>query len=161
MIEILKRDLAESDSRFLDKQAAQSEDVRILQERIENQIKFIKKQYKNQIQYIKVNIFRSCEILIDRIVVCSDSVNEIFQQTTIDEQREFRMNVANEAWTNLYNETLSIETNSLDYRLAMIDKKENNIMKQYEMNEETLRSLKSNMNAELRVSITNYEIYDI
>lgn len=54
MIEILKRDLAESDNRFLQEQAAQSEDVRILQERIENQVKFIRKQYKNHIQYIKV-----------------------------------------------------------------------------------------------------------
>lgn len=54
MIEILKRDLAESDNRFLQEQAAQCEDVRILQERIENQVKFIRKQYKNHIQYIKV-----------------------------------------------------------------------------------------------------------
>lgn len=56
MIEILKSDLAESDSRFLYEQAAQSEDIRILQERIENQVKFIRKQYKNHIQYIKVSI---------------------------------------------------------------------------------------------------------
>lgn len=55
MIEILKRDLAESDNRFLQEQAAQSEDVRILQERIENQVKFMRKQYKNHIQYIKVS----------------------------------------------------------------------------------------------------------
>jgi len=54
MIEILKRDLAESDNRFLQEQAAQSEDVRILQERIENQVKFMRKQYKTHIQYIKV-----------------------------------------------------------------------------------------------------------
>lgn len=58
MIEILKRDLAESDSRFLEEQRAQSEDVRILQERIENQMKFIRKQYKNHIQYIKVSSIR-------------------------------------------------------------------------------------------------------
>lgn len=56
MIEMLKRDLAKSDIRFLDEQAAQSEDVRILQERIENQIKFIRKQYKKHIQCIKVSI---------------------------------------------------------------------------------------------------------
>lgn len=55
MIEVLKRDLAESDLRFLREQAAQSEDVRILQERIENQVKFIRKQYKNHIKYIKVS----------------------------------------------------------------------------------------------------------
>lgn len=55
MIEILKRDLVESDSRFLYEQFAQSEDVRILQERIENQVKFIRKQYKSHIQYIKVS----------------------------------------------------------------------------------------------------------
>lgn len=55
MIEILKCDLAESDSRFLLEQEAQSEDIRILQERIENQVKFIRKQYRNHIEYIKVN----------------------------------------------------------------------------------------------------------
>lgn len=55
MIKILKSDLAESDSKFLHEQAAQSEDVRILQERIENQVKFIRKQYKTHIQYIKVS----------------------------------------------------------------------------------------------------------
>lgn len=55
MIKVLKRDLAESDFRFLQEQAAQSEDIRILQERIENQVKFMKKQYKNHIQYIKVS----------------------------------------------------------------------------------------------------------
>jgi hypothetical protein len=59
MIEILKRDLAESDTRFLDEQAAQSEDVRILQERIENQVKFMRKQYKKHIQCIKVSIIKS------------------------------------------------------------------------------------------------------
>lgn len=58
MIETLKRDLAESDSRFLDEQAAQSEDLRILQERIENQVKFIRKEYKNHIRCIKVSIRR-------------------------------------------------------------------------------------------------------
>lgn len=56
MIEILKRDLAESDTRFLDEQTAQSEDVRILQERIENQVKFIRKQYKSHVRCIKVSI---------------------------------------------------------------------------------------------------------
>lgn len=54
MIETLKRDLAESDLRFVHEQAAQSEDLRILQERIENQVKFIRKEYKKHIQYIKV-----------------------------------------------------------------------------------------------------------
>lgn len=54
IIEILKRDLTESDNRFLQEQAAQCEDIRILQERIENQMKFIRKQYKNHIQHIKV-----------------------------------------------------------------------------------------------------------
>jgi len=63
MIEILKRDLAESDSRFLHEQAAQSEDVRILQERIEIQLKFIRKQYKNHIQYIQVSTFKMHKIL--------------------------------------------------------------------------------------------------
>lgn len=57
MIKTLKRDLAESDSRFLQEQAAQSEDLRILQERIENQVKFIRKEYKKHIQYIKVSKF--------------------------------------------------------------------------------------------------------
>jgi len=47
---------------------------------------------------------------------------------------------------------MSIETDSLNNRLAMIEKKENNIMKQYEMNEEIIRNLKSNMNTELNVS---------
>lgn len=55
MIEVLKHDLAESDSRFLQEQAAQSEDIRIVQERIENQVKFIRKQYKNHIRFIKVS----------------------------------------------------------------------------------------------------------
>lgn len=55
MIEILKHDLAESDSRFLREEAAQNEDIRILQERIESQIKFIRKQYNNHIHYIKVS----------------------------------------------------------------------------------------------------------
>lgn len=55
MIEVLKHDLAESDSRFLKEQAAQSEDIRIIQERIENQVKFIRKQYKNHIRFIKVS----------------------------------------------------------------------------------------------------------
>jgi len=43
----------------------------------------------------------------------------------------------------------------------MIDKKENNIMKQYEMNEETLRNLKSDMNTEFHVSLTDYNVYNI
>lgn len=66
MIETLKRDLAESDSRFLDEQAAQSEDVRILQERIENQVKFIRKQYKNHIQFIKVSIL--CQLECKKLI---------------------------------------------------------------------------------------------
>uniref|UniRef100_A0A2S2Q9G5 Coiled-coil domain-containing protein n=1 Tax=Sipha flava TaxID=143950 RepID=A0A2S2Q9G5_9HEMI len=122
MIEILKRDLAESDTRFLDEQAAQSEDVRILQERIENQVKFMRKQYKKHIQCIK---------------------------STMEQQREFRIVHANESWNTNYNGTMLIESNSLNDRLAMIEKKENNIMKQYEMNEETIRNLKSNINTEL------------
>lgn len=52
---------------------------------------------------------------------------------------------------NLYDDTILIESKSLDDRLALIEKKENNIMKQYEINEETIRNLKSNMNAELDV----------
>lgn len=44
-----------------------------------------------------------------------------------------------------------IESNSLNDRLAMIERKENNIMKQYEMNEETIRNLKSDINTELDV----------
>ncbi|XP_022183699.1 dynein regulatory complex protein 1-like [Myzus persicae] len=131
MIEILKRDLAESDNRFLQEQAAQCEDVRILQERIENQVKFIRKQYKNHIQYIK---------------------------STMDQQREYRIDNANKGWETLYNKTILIETDSLNNRLAMIEKKENNIMKQYEMNEEIIRNLKSNMNTELNYIQREFEL---
>lgn len=60
---------------------------------------------------------------------------------------------------NLYNETILLESKSLDDRLAMIEKKENNIMKQYEMNEENIRNLKSNMNKELDVRHNNIYIY--
>lgn len=70
----------------------------------------------------------------------------------MDQQRECRITKANTGWKNLYHETILIESKSLDDRLAMIDKKENNIMKQYEINEEIIRNLKSNMNAELHVS---------
>lgn len=69
----------------------------------------------------------------------------------MDQQRGYRIDKAIDDWKNLYNETMSIESNSLDDRLAMIEKKENNIMKQYEMNEETIRNLKSNINTELHV----------
>lgn len=69
----------------------------------------------------------------------------------MDQQRGYRIDKATDDWKNLYNETMSIESNSLDDRLAMIEKKENNIMKQYEMNEETIRNLKSNINTELHV----------
>jgi len=71
----------------------------------------------------------------------------------MDQQREYRIEKSNGRWTNLYNETILVESNSLDDRLAMIEKKENNIMKQYEMNEETIRNLKSDMNTELHVSL--------
>lgn len=71
----------------------------------------------------------------------------------MDQQKEQRINKSKENWTALYNETILIESNSLYDRLAMIEKKENNIMKQYEMNEETIRNLKSNMNTELHVSL--------
>ncbi|VVC37015.1 Dynein regulatory complex protein 1, C-terminal [Cinara cedri] len=131
MIELLKSDLAESDSRFLQEQAAQSEDIRILQQRIENQVKFIRKQYKNHIQYIK---------------------------STMDQEREQRIDKSNENWAALYNETMSIESTSLDDRLAMIEKKENNIMKQYEMNEEIIRNLKSNVNTELHDIQREFEL---
>ncbi|XP_025194962.1 dynein regulatory complex protein 1 [Melanaphis sacchari] len=131
MIEILKRDLAESDNRFLQEQAAQSEDVRILQERIENQVKFMRKQYKNHIQYIK---------------------------STMDQQREYRTNKAKKGWENLYNKIILTETDSLNNRLAMIEKKENNIMKHYEINEEIIRNLKSNMNTELNYLQREFEL---
>lgn len=74
----------------------------------------------------------------------------------MDQQREHRIDNANKGWETLYNKTISIETDSLNNRLAMIEKKENNIMKQYEMNEEIIRNLKSNMNTELNVSSTNF-----
>ncbi|XP_026806274.1 dynein regulatory complex protein 1 [Rhopalosiphum maidis] len=131
MIEILKRDLAESDNRFLQEQAAQSEDVRILQERIENQVKFMRKQYKNHIQYIK---------------------------STMDQEREYRIDRAKKGWENLYNKIILTETDSLNNRLTMIEKKENNIMKQYEMNEEIIRNLKSNMNTELNYLQREFEL---
>eukprot|EP00102_Acyrthosiphon_pisum_P014853 XP_008185138.1 PREDICTED: dynein regulatory complex protein 1 isoform X2 [Acyrthosiphon pisum] len=131
IIEILKRDLTESDNRFLQEQAAQCEDVRILQERIENQVKFIRKQYKNHIQYIK---------------------------STMDQQREYRIDNANKGWETLFNKTILIETDSINNRLAMIEKKENNIMKQYEMNEEIIRNLKSNMNTELNYIQREFEL---
>lgn len=72
----------------------------------------------------------------------------------MDQQREYRIDNANEKWKTNYNKTVLIESNSLNDRLAMIEKKENNIMKQYEMNEETIRNLKSNINTELHVSQT-------
>jgi len=74
----------------------------------------------------------------------------------MDQQREHRIDNANKGWETLYNKTISIETDSLNNRLAMIEKKENNIMKQYEMNEEIIRNLKSNMNTELNVSLTHF-----
>lgn len=58
---------------------------------------------------------------------------------------------------NLYDDTILIESKSLDDRLALVEKKENNIMKQYEINEETIRNLKSNMNAELDVRKYNID----
>lgn len=75
----------------------------------------------------------------------------------MDQQREYRINRANEGWKSIYNKTILTETNSLDNRLAMIERKENNIMKQYEMNEEIIRNLKSNMNTELNVSLTDFK----
>ena len=78
----------------------------------------------------------------------------MYQQSTIDKQREYRIDKANKTWENLYNETILIESNSLNARLTMIEKKENNIMKQYEMNEEVIRNLKSEMNTELHVCMT-------
>jgi len=155
IIEILKRDLAESDNRFLQEQAAQCEDVRILQERIENQVKFIRKQYKNHIQYIKV---RTKNLNCIPTGIQDLNLNCIFRQSTMDQQRKYRIDNANKGWETLYNKTISIETDSLNNRLAMIEKKENNIMKQYEMNEEIIRNLKSNMNTELNVSLTNFKV---
>lgn len=76
----------------------------------------------------------------------------------MDQQREYRIDNANKGWETLYNKTIFIETDSLNNRLAMIEKKENNIMKQYEMNEEIIRNLKSNMNTELNVSLTNFKV---
>jgi hypothetical protein len=77
----------------------------------------------------------------------------------MEQQREFRIVHANESWNTNYNGTMLIESNSLNDRLAMIEKKENNIMKQYEMNEETIRNLKSNINTELHVSLKNRKTY--
>lgn len=77
----------------------------------------------------------------------------------MDQQRECRISNANESWNTNYNETILIECNSFNERLAMIEKKENNIMKQYEMNEEIIRNLKSNINTELHVSQTNRKMY--
>lgn len=150
MIEVLKHDLAESDSRFLQEQAAQSEDIRIVQERIENQVKFIRKQYKNHIRFIKVS-----KIGVFWIKLKSNRLT----QSVIDQQRQFRVDAANEEWEHLYNEIMSNESDSIDNRLAMIEKKENNIMKQYEMNEEIIRNLKSDMNAELHVRVCQLLIY--
>jgi len=42
----------------------------------------------------------------------------------------------------------------------MIEKKENNIMKQYEMNEEIIRNLKSNMDTELNVRLSSFNIFN-
>lgn len=80
-------------------------------------------------------------------------------QSTIDQQREFRVDEANEEWEHLYNEIISNESNSIDNRLAMIEKKENNIMKQYEINEEIIRNLKSDINTELHVRVCQLLIY--
>lgn len=77
----------------------------------------------------------------------------------MDEQREFRVDEANEQWEHLYNEIMSNESDSIANRLAMIEKKENNIMKQYEMNEETIRNLKSDINTELHVSVRQLLVY--
>lgn len=77
----------------------------------------------------------------------------------MDEQREFRVDEANEEWEHLYNEIMSNESDSIANRLAMIEKKENNIMKQYEMNEETIRNLKSDINTELHVSVCQLSVY--
>ncbi|XP_050424909.1 dynein regulatory complex protein 1 [Adelges cooleyi] len=131
MIKVLKQDLAESDSRFLQEQDAQSEDVRILQERIENQVKFIRKQYNNHIQFIRC---------------------------TIEKQRKQRINKANMAWDDLYNQMILAETRSFDERLAMVDKKEINIMKQYEINEESIRTLKAELNLELHHIQKEFEL---
>jgi len=77
----------------------------------------------------------------------------------MDKQREYRIDRANKDWETVYNQTILVETDSLNSRLAMIEKKENNIMKQYEMNEEIIRNLKFNMNTELNVSLTDFNIY--
>jgi len=76
----------------------------------------------------------------------------------MDQQRQYRIDNASKGWETLYNKTILIETDSLNNRLEMIEKKENNIMKQYEMNEEIIRNLKSNMNTELNVSLTNLNV---
>lgn len=69
----------------------------------------------------------------------------------MDQQRELRIDKAHEGWKTRYNEMIMTESKSIDDRLAMIEKKENNIMKQYEMNEEIMRNLKCSMNTELDV----------
>lgn len=74
----------------------------------------------------------------------------------MDQQRESRTHKAYEGWKTLYNETIITESNSISNRLAKIEKKENNIIKQYEMNEEIIRNLKSNINTELHVSKSVY-----
>lgn len=78
----------------------------------------------------------------------------------MDQQREYRIDRAKKAWENLYNKIILTETYSLNNRLAMIEKKENNIMKQYEMNEEIIRNLKSNMNTELNVCLSSFNIFN-
>lgn len=74
-------------------------------------------------------------------------------QSTVDQQREFRVDKANKKWEHEYSEIMSNESNSINNRLAMIEKKENNIMKQYEINEEIIRNLKSDINEELHVRV--------
>lgn len=71
----------------------------------------------------------------------------------MDEQRELKIHKATDGWKKLYDDMMSVEFSSLDDRLALIEKKENNIIKQYEMNEETIRNLKSTMNTELQVNL--------
>lgn len=78
----------------------------------------------------------------------------------MDQQREYRIDRAKKGWENLYNKIILTETDSLNNRLAMIEKKENNIMKQYEMNDEIIRNLKSNMNTELNVCLSSFNIFN-
>ncbi|XP_050524819.1 dynein regulatory complex protein 1-like isoform X2 [Daktulosphaira vitifoliae] len=131
MINKLKLELAESDSRFLQEQYAQSEDIRILQERIENQVKFIRKQYKNHIDYIR---------------------------SSIEEQRKKFIDKSNYNWDDFYDKIVVSEINSIDERLAMIDKKEDNIIRQFEINEECVRTLKSELNTELHLIQREFEL---